>query len=72
MKDLRQAAGVKLGLPTNRWMLVCGAIAMQTETELLLKRRRVSPAKLLQSGFLFRFPHLPEAAYELVQRWRTG
>ena len=72
MKDLRQAAGVKLGLPANRWMLECGAIAMQTETELLLKRRRVSPAKLLQSGFLFRFPHLPEAAYELVQRWRTG
>jgi uncharacterized protein len=72
MKDLRQAAGMKLGLPANRWMLECGAIAMQTETELLLKSRRVSPAKLLQSGFLFRFPHLPEAASELVQRWRTG
>jgi len=71
MKDLRQAAGAKWGLSAHRWMLECGALAMQTETELILKSRRVRPAKLLKSGFLFRYPHLPDAAQELVQRSST-
>jgi uncharacterized protein (TIGR01777 family) len=72
MNDLRQAAGRKAGLPSAKWMLEIGALAMRTETELLLKSRRVVPTKLLRSGFHFRYPHLPEAVYELTQRWRQG
>lgn len=65
MKALREAAGVKIGLPATRWMLELGAVFMRTETELILKSRRVTPGKLLRSGFVFRRPDWPEAAAEL-------
>lgn len=71
MRDLRQAWGTKLGLPATRWMLELGAIFMRTETELILKSRRVVPARLLQSGFTFEYPTWPEAAAELCERWRA-
>ncbi|MGD9746424.1 MAG: DUF1731 domain-containing protein, partial [Verrucomicrobiales bacterium] len=38
--------------------------------ELILKSRRVVPARLLQSGFTFLFPEWPAAARELCDRWR--
>ena len=41
MEELRAACGVRLGLPINRWMLEIGAVFMRTETELILKSRRV-------------------------------
>ena len=66
MRELRQAAGVRIGLPATRGMLEIGAIFMRTETELILKSRRVVPARLLKEGFEFRFPAWPEAARELV------
>lgn len=46
-------------------MLELGAILMRTETELILKSRRVVPARLLEQGFVFRFPSWPEAAKDL-------
>jgi uncharacterized protein (TIGR01777 family) len=71
MRVLRQAAGMKIGLPATRWMLELGAIFMRTETELILKSRRVVPAWLLQSGFTFKYPDWPEAAAELCSRRRA-
>jgi uncharacterized protein (TIGR01777 family) len=68
MRTLRQAAGVSVGLPATRWMLEIGAIFMRTETELLLKSRRVVPGRLLDAGFQFEFPHWAEAAKDLVRR----
>ena len=68
MRALRAASGVRLGLPAFKWMLEIGAFFMQTETELVLKSRRVVPRRLLDSGFEFRFPHWPEAAAELTAR----
>ena len=68
MRDLRRAVGVRVGLPATRWMLELGAIGMRTETELLLKSRRVVPGKLGAGGFAFRFPHWAEAAAELASR----
>ena len=53
MRSLRHAAGVRIGLPATRWMLELGAIFMRTETELVLKSRRVVPERLLASGFAF-------------------
>jgi uncharacterized protein len=49
-------------------MLELGAIPMRTETELILKSRRVIPGRLLGSGFTFDFPRWPEAAADLCQR----
>lgn len=65
---LRQAAGVRIGLPSPAWMLEIGTWLMRTESELVLKSRRVVPGRLLDAGFVFRYPHWPEAARELVSR----
>jgi uncharacterized protein (TIGR01777 family) len=69
MRALREAAGVRIGLPATRWMLALGAFAMRTETELVLKSRRVVPKRLLDAGFAFEFPRWPDAARDLVSRW---
>jgi uncharacterized protein len=70
MRALRRAWGAPIGLPATRWMLALGAYVMQTETELVLKSRRVIPGKLAALGFNFRFPTWPEAAIDLCARWR--
>ncbi len=71
MAALRAAAGVHLALPATRWMLELGALFMRTETELVLKSRRVVPGVLLQHGFTFEHPTWPEAAHELCRRHRA-
>lgn len=72
MAALRAAAGVPVGLPATRWMAEVGAFFLHTETELVLKSRRVVPARLLAAGFRFEFPHWAAAAHDLVARWRRG
>lgn len=72
MRILRQSAGVGIGLPATEWMLGIGAVLMRTETELILKSRRVVPGRLLANGFDFQFPEWKDAARELVQRWRDA
>ena len=72
MRILRDAAGVRIGLPANRLMLEIGAFAMRSETELILKSRRVIPTRLLESGFHFEFPHWTAAAEDLCLRAREG
>jgi hypothetical protein len=68
MRILREAAGTRIGLPATRWMLEVGAFLLQTETELVLKSRRVVPGRLLESGFTFRYPDWPDAAADLCHR----
>ena len=70
MRALRQAWGMPIGLPATEWMLALGALFLRTETELVLKSRRVVPGRLLQKGFSFEFPTWPEAARELCDEWR--
>jgi uncharacterized protein len=67
---LRKAWGTNIGLPAAEWMLEIGAFFLRTETELLLKSRRVVPGVLLDYGFEFSFPQWTEAASDLVRRWR--
>ncbi|MGE0432506.1 MAG: epimerase [Planctomycetota bacterium] len=71
MRELRRAAGVWFGLPAARWMLEIGAFFLRTETELILKSRRVVPGRLVESGFTFEHPLWPAAVDELVARWRA-
>ncbi|MDY7233285.1 TIGR01777 family oxidoreductase [Hyalangium rubrum] len=71
MAELRAAAGVGLGLPATKWMLEIGAFFMRTDTELLLKSRRVVPGRLHAAGFTFEFPEWPQAVRDLVSRWQT-
>ncbi len=70
MRALREAWGISLGLPASNWMLEIGALFLRTETELILKSRRVIPGLLTQHGFAFHFPDWPNAARDLCQRWR--
>ena len=70
MRTLRAAWGSGFGLPGTRWMLEIGAFFLRTETELILKSRRVVPGRLLESGFVFQFPTWAEAADDLCRRWR--
>jgi uncharacterized protein (TIGR01777 family) len=72
MRDLRAAWGMPFGLPAATWMLEAGAFLIRTETELVLKSRRVAPGRLLQAGFTFQYPTWPEAARDLCRRWREG
>jgi hypothetical protein len=72
MQTLRKAWGIPFGLPATEWMLELGAFIAGSETELMLKSRRVIPTRLLQSGFVFQFPIWPDAARELCQRWREN
>lgn len=71
MRALREAWGTRVGLPATRWMLEVGAFFMRTESELVLKSRRVVPGRLLADGFRFDFPAWPEAAADLCRRWRA-
>ncbi len=71
MAALRQANGTGFGLPASRWMLEIGAVFLRTETELILKSRRVVPGVLQNAGFEFIFPDWPRAAQNLVRRWRA-
>jgi uncharacterized protein len=66
---LRKAAGVRFGLPATKWMLELGTFFMRTETELILKSRRVVPARLLDAGFQFEFTEWAKAARHLCGEW---
>jgi uncharacterized protein (TIGR01777 family) len=69
---LRAAWGTGVGLPATRWMLEIGAWLLRTDTELVLKSRRVVPGRLQAAGFAFEFPEWPPAARDLVARWRDA
>ena len=70
MRVLRSAWGIPIGLSATNWMLEIGTFLLQTETELILKSRRVIPGKLQQAGFNFQFPTWAAAANDLCARWR--
>jgi uncharacterized protein len=70
MRSLRDSWGIRFGLPATAWMLEIGAFIIRTETELVLKSRRVIPGILQEAGFNFLFPNWPEAARDLCKRWR--
>ncbi len=68
MRALRRAAGMPFGLPATKAMLELGALVLRTETELLLKSRRVVPGRLCDSGFAFRFSDWLAAVRDLCGR----
>lgn len=70
MRVLREAWGIKVGLPAAEFMLAIGAFFMRSETELILKSRRVVPRKITDDGFAFDFPNWREAAGDLCRQVR--
>jgi uncharacterized protein (TIGR01777 family) len=65
---LSRLLGRRLAIPVPGWMLEIGTFFLRTETELILKSRRVVPRRLLEAGFVFHHPHWPEAAKDLMAR----
>ncbi len=72
MRMLRQVLGMPIGLPAAEWMLELGAFFLRTETELIIKSRRVVPGRLREAGFEFEFEHLEKVMHDLEQRLRAG
>lgn len=72
MAQMREAFGAPFGLPEPAWLLELGARVIRTETELVLKSRWVHPGVLLDRGFEFRFPTLPEALAQIAAHTRAG
>ena len=69
---LNAALGRRFALPVPRWAVEIGACFWRTESELVLKSRRVVPTRLLNAGFTFRYPDWPGAARELAERFNGG
>ncbi len=69
MATLREVRGLPFGLPAPKPLLELGALLLRTETELILKSRRVIPTRLVRDGFEFEFPTWKEAARDLCRRW---
>jgi uncharacterized protein len=72
LRALREAWGIRFALPAPEWLMEIGAWLVRTESELVLKSRRVVPARLLAAGFQFSFPEWPSASRDLVARWRRN
>lgn len=70
MRALRRAWGQPIGLPATPWMIEVAAWALRTESELVLKSRRVVPRRLAESDFHFEFPNWAAAAQDLVDNWK--
>ena len=70
MEALREAWDVPNGLPAPSPLIHLGAFLMRTEAELVLQSCRAVPGRLLRAGFEFEFPEWPQAAEDLVDRWR--
>ena len=73
MRTLRQAwGGMPIGLPAMEWMVEIGAFVLRTESELILKSRRVVPGRLVNAGFQFEYANWSSAAADLCRRWRSA
>ena len=56
-----------LRLPQPRWLLEVGAFVLRTQTELILKSRKVYPERLLAAGFQFEYPGCAVAVGKLLE-----
>jgi hypothetical protein len=70
MEALRDAWGMPNGFPLPAPLIEVAAFFLRTESELVLKSRRVVPGRLLNAGFEFEFPEWREAAEDLVRKWK--
>lgn len=70
MQTLRQLCRMPFGLPASLWMAEFGAFFLRTETELVIKSRRVVPGRLLKAGFAFEHPLLRPAIEDLLGRFK--
>jgi uncharacterized protein (TIGR01777 family) len=66
MRIIRKAYGIGFGLPAPGWLLEIGSAVIGTETELILKSRWVLPKRLLDAGYVFKYPGMEGAVQECI------
>jgi uncharacterized protein len=67
MQLIRKSLGKKFGIPAAKWMLEIGAVFLRTETELILKSRKVVPKRLVDEGFVFSYSNMEKALKDLLK-----
>ena len=69
MKTLREALGIRIGLPAYSFLAkIAAPLLLKTDSELALYGRYCEPKRLLESGFEFQFPELREAFKALFSK----
>ncbi len=66
MQTIRKVLKTPFGIPLPKWLLEIGAVLIQTETELVLKSRRVVPKRLIDEGFIFKYHDLTKSLNHLL------
>ena len=66
MSQFRKACDVSFYFPITKGMSELGAIFMKTDTELVLKSRRMIPKKLLSHNFQFQYPDWPSTLEDIL------
>jgi hypothetical protein len=72
MRALRVCWRQPIAVAAPAWMIEIGSFLLRTESELVLKSRRVIPGRLLKAGFSFTYPEWAAAVQELVSRYRCA
>jgi uncharacterized protein (TIGR01777 family) len=67
MAKLRKSLGRSWGLPVPNFLLEIGVVLLRTQTELVLKSRKVVSKRLEEEGFKFDFNTLDEAFEEICK-----
>jgi len=68
MRTLRKVTGHYIGLPATAAMVEVGTWIIGSESELVLKSRRVYPKRALREGFRFKYEELEPAIREVISR----
>jgi len=71
MQLIRNAYGIKFGLPAPAWLLKAGSYFIGTEAELILKSRWVLPKRLIEGGYEFKYPTLDLAVQECLDNRKS-
>lgn len=65
-KHIRQIKKPFLSIPQPEFLLKIGAFMMGTETELILKSRKVYPERLLNENFIFKNPTMKNLLFQIL------
>ncbi len=72
MRIFRRVCGTPIGLPAPLWLLEIGTFLLRTESELVIKSRRVIPKRLEEAGFKFHFREMEDAVRTLERELKGG
>lgn len=66
MRSIRETLSIPFGIPSYTWMLKIGSFIIGTEADLILNSMNVYPKKLIENGFVFKYPSIKNALEEIL------